>query len=394
MPGAFLVSSMLMHQGHKSATPLRVFLPAPQASLKVAGVPAIVRTAFALKYLAPETVLLWGDGLALFGPWRDKLGHLHLHSAHDGIPPAGFVDGGADLLAVSADGFAEARGLAELQAAARAKSRPARWVHHGQTVAVYYPSGSEWARCQPDKLLDPAEADEFRTTDHAWWPADSAEAIHRAKKALYDRLPQPNDGYIAQLDRRISIPISKLLVRTPVTPNQITASALVLGLLGSWLIATGVHSWQVAGALILWFCVILDGCDGEVARLKLLMSPGGGRFDIITDNIVHVALFLGIAAAMWRDDPSAKVLLPLAVLLTGFAACGFSVWWLVLRHPKDARHGAQVLVDKLSSRDFIYLIVVLAFLDKLGWFLWAAAIGSHVVNLAFWVVCRDQKAEG
>jgi phosphatidylglycerophosphate synthase len=358
----------------------------------VAGVPAIVRTAFAVKYLAPETVLLWGDGLRHFAPWRSKLESLHLQTSHDGIPPAGFVEGKAALLAVSAEGFPEARGLAELQEAGQAVTRPLKWVHRGAVVAAYHPAGSEWSACQPDKLLDPPDAGEFSTVEHSWWPAASPEDARRAEKALYDRLPQPNDGYIARLDRRVSIPISKLFVRTPVTPNQITASALVLGLLGSALIATAVHAWQVMGALILWFCVILDGCDGEVARLKLLMTPQGGRFDVIVDNIVHVALFLGIAVAMHRQDPSANILLPLAVLLSGFAACGFTVWWLVLRHPKDARQEAQVLVDRLSSRDFIYLIVVLAVLDKLGWFLWAAAVGSHVVNIAFWVMCRPAKS--
>ncbi|MBI4677065.1 MAG: CDP-alcohol phosphatidyltransferase family protein [Elusimicrobia bacterium] len=372
----------------QGGTPLRVFLPAPEAALRVAGVPTIVRTAHALKYLAPETVLLWGGGAKQFGPWKDKLNGVRFQTAPDGIPPAGFVDGKAALMVVSPEGYAEPGGLAEFHETAHERAKPLRWVHRGRTVAAYYPPGSDWARAQPDKLLDPPEAETFEAPENSWWPAATPEDLHRAEKSLYDRLPQPNDGYIAQLDRRVSIPLSKLFVRTPVTPNQITASALVLGLMGSWLISTAVYPLAVLGAFILWLCVILDGCDGEVARLKLMMSPEGGRFDVIVDNVVHVALFLGIAVAMHRQDPAANILLPLAVLLTGFGACGFTVWWLVLRHPKDARHEAQVLVDKLSSRDFIYLIVVLAVLGKLGWFLWAAAVGSHVVNLAFWWVCR------
>ena len=41
----------------------------------------------------------------------------------------------------------------------------------------------------------------------------------------------------------------------------------------------------VLGVLLLWASAILDGCDGELARLKLLTSRFGARFDVEVDAI-------------------------------------------------------------------------------------------------------------
>ena len=42
------------------------------------------------------------------------------------------------------------------------------------------------------------------------------------------------------------------------------------------------------------FSIIIDGVDGELARLTLTETSFGGMLDVVTDNIVHVAVFVGI----------------------------------------------------------------------------------------------------
>src|SRR2546422_7233593 len=50
---------------------------------------------------------------------------------------------------------------------------------------------------------------------------------------LLRSLHKPGDGYLARFDRVLSIALSRWLIRTPITPNVITAASLVVGLVGA-----------------------------------------------------------------------------------------------------------------------------------------------------------------
>ena len=84
---------------------------------------------------------------------------------------------------------------------------------------------------------------------------------------------------------------------------------------------------------------------------------------------------------MRAADPRASFWAPGALLISGVLLSMFWVWRLILRRPGGARQGASRVYERIASRDFIYLIVALSLIGKLGWFLWSAAIGSHV----FWL---------
>ena len=72
------------------------------------------------------------------------------------------------------------------------------------------------------------------------------------------------------------------------------------------------------------------------------------------------------------------------LIVPGFLACGFSVWWLVLRIPDGQRGPLAVTVERIASRDYVYLILILTAIGRLDWFLWAAAFGSHAFNVWLW----------
>ena len=90
-----------------------------------------------------------------------------------------------------------------------------------------------------------------------------------AGKKLESWLVKPTDGIFARMNRKVSIPISRQLIKYPITPNMVSlftlgvsfASGLYFGLGGYW-------NALIGAALSVW-ASILDGCDGEVARLKL-----------------------------------------------------------------------------------------------------------------------------
>jgi len=62
-----------------------------------------------------------------------------------------------------------------------------------------------------------------------------------------------------------------------------------------YLFLASTPAYQVAGALLFLTHSILDGCDGELARLKFREWRGGALLDICGDNLVHAAVFLCMA---------------------------------------------------------------------------------------------------
>ncbi len=368
---------------------LQVLLPASDGNL-VAGLPCALRTAHrAHEELAPSRIVFCGQGPKFQNRWQGQLKGLGSPVAcADGGPIAREIEAQAPLLVLSPDGFPEACALKDFVRQAGMSGQPVRWLWGQETVAAYYPkagelvSGQDTAAQLAQKALSSAET--VQRPQAGWLSAKDPGSIQKAEEALCAQLPRKTDGYLARFDRRLSITLSRVLLKTPITPNQITTASFILGLLGAWGLAWGSYPWQLLGALILWFCCILDGCDGEVARLKLLCTKGGAAYDLAADHLSHLATFAAVPVGVYRADPQVHFLLPGILLVTGFLGCMASVWWLVLRVPEEKRGAFSLLIERVASRDYVYLILILAALGRLEWFLWTAAFGSHLFYLGLW----------
>jgi len=235
-------------------------------------------------------------------------------------------------------------------------------------------------------------------------PVRTPEDAEAAERALLATLGSPSDGPIARFDRAISTRISRHLVRTPLRPNHITTIGTLIGLTGAWSLAQGGYAWGVLGTLLFWFAIIIDGCDGEVARLKFLESRFGYLYDVTTDNIVHAAIFAGMGIGLYRTDPSQPFLLLGALLVGGLiAATAATMTLLVPDPPADqppprtgrGRWRQRLLrgFEALMNRDFAYMLLGLALIGRLDWFLWGAAIGTYVYAGALVLVYRWRDAE-
>ena len=332
---------------------LRV-LVSPSSTI-VAGLPPAVRSAHrAVEELQGAQVALGGADESFLRRYRVQLAGTSRISD-------------APQLTINGGGFPEKGALAAF--IEMAQGAPAEWISEGKVVAAHLPG-------KPARRLELP----------GWIPAATKEEARAAERRLYAALPKDTDGYIAMLDRRASMAISSVLLNFPVTPNMITAASLLLGLLGSWWLASGDYAWTLAGAALLWFCCLLDGCDGEVARLKLLCSPWGAWFDLAADNVAHFATFAGLAIGVWRGHPVDGLKVSGLLLVTGFLACCFSVWWLVLRKPEEERGPYALLIERVASRDYVYLIFGLAIFGRLDWFIHAAGVGSHLFWIALWLM--------
>jgi len=202
------------------------------------------------------------------------------------------------------------------------------------------------------------------------------------------------DGFMSRhVSRHISLLMSTRLALTPVTPNQVTLVGAGIGLLGALFIARGGYWPQLAGCLLFLFCIIIDGVDGEIARLKLQESEFGHKLDIVTDNIVHVAIFSGLAAGFYRQTGDHLYIQLLAVLLGGFALCGAVVYLRLLKPEVESFRSPALgrLLTMMSNRDFAYLMVLLAVVGILHWFLIGAAFGSYIFAAALWIATGAEK---
>ena len=214
------------------------------------------------------------------------------------------------------------------------------------------------------------------------------EDAARAETWLLRSLIKPHETFASRhFERRLSLAITRRLARKSVTPNAMSLAMIAAGLLAAPFFLSTSPCWQVAGALLFLAHSILDGCDGELARLKFLESRRGARLDFWGDNIVHCAVFACLAAG-WSAHSAARWPLALGALVVGSTLAAAALLQPDAAGPPVATGPAgspRKLVDTLSNRNFIYLILLLAVAGRAWWFLVPAAIGTPVfVALALW----------
>jgi len=149
-----------------------------------------------------------------------------------------------------------------------------------------------------------------------WIDVDDPAAFDKAQQALLKRLrDKPNDGPVAHyLNRPLSARISRYLVQFDVTPNQISLFSFLCSLTAAGLFALGGYFFLLAGGILAQFASIVDGCDGEVARLKYQSSDLGGWFDAVLDRYADAFLLFGLTWHLLAADANGWI------LATGFLA--------------------------------------------------------------------------
>ena len=179
-------------------------------------------------------------------------------------------------------------------------------------------------------------------------------------------------------NRPVGRPLSKLLVRTPISPNQVSIVSILIGLAAAWFFARGNF---ITGALVFQLCAIIDCVDGDLARALFKQSRLGKWLDLGGDQVVHFSVFAGIGIGVARLDPSVPALALGASAALGVLLC-FAVIVRAMRQPA-AQRGPLLnkLLDATANRDFSVLLLALALFGRMDLFLWMAGIGIHL----FWI---------
>lgn len=204
----------------------------------------------------------------------------------------------------------------------------------------------------------------------AWWQdIDTAQDLGRAGRLLRRSLPRPTDGPVSRLlNRRLSVPLSWLLVRFAVSPDVLSAISFMVGLAGAVFLGLG-HG--VIGGALAQACSVLDGVDGEVARLTLRAGPRGTLLDGFLDRLGDAALCAGLGLWAVRDGASDGWVVGLVVAATAGAMLSMAtkdrVAALGLEPPSEHRIGLL-----LGGRDGRLLLIFV--LSLFGLPLWALGV--------------------
>ena len=160
---------------------------------------------------------------------------------------------------------------------------------------------------------------------HLWQPVNVPSDRLLAERKLDRWLVKSTDGLYAQMNRRISIPISRQLIKLPITPNMVTLFTLGVSFLAGVSFALGGYWNTLVGALLSVWASILDGCDGEVARLKLQVSKFGCWLETVCDYLYYLFVFAGMSIGLTRSRGTEAYLVWGGFLLVGAVASFLAV---------------------------------------------------------------------
>jgi CDP-L-myo-inositol myo-inositolphosphotransferase len=146
------------------------------------------------------------------------------------------------------------------------------------------------------RLADQGRVLAVDVTGRTWIDVDDQAALKKAEsltmKAVRGKM---NDGPVSTyLNRPLSTLISRVLSRYPISPNQISLISFLASAVAAGLFAVGSYPTLIAGGLVAQFASILDGSDGEVARLKYQGSDYGGWLDSVLDRYADALLLFGL----------------------------------------------------------------------------------------------------
>ena len=143
--------------------------------------------------------------------------------------------------------------------------------------------------------------------------------MESSTKKLREIVKEGRDSHFALWNKYVcsifSIYITKVLLLTRVTPNQVTASMIVFGVVGSIFL---FNAKFLIGLILIHFAVLLDNVDGELARARKQRSMVGMYLDGIYHALTTPLMMFGFAFGVYSIHPN------MLLIIFGFIAAMFS----------------------------------------------------------------------
>lgn len=214
------------------------------------------------------------------------------------------------------------------------------------------------------KLAAERKVNVYDIKDMFWIDIDDENGLKKAEKALIKQLgAKLHDGPVSTyINRPLSLRFSRHLAKFPISPNLISFISFMFSMVAAGLFSIGDYMSLLVGGLLAQLASIIDGCDGEIARLKYLESPFGGWFDAVLDRYADAFMLFGITwhTHLLNDSP--------AVWLVGFMAIIGSFMVSYTADKYDARMQRDFKKHIRIGRDIrVFLIFFGALLNQTFW---------------------------
>ena len=159
----------------------------------------------------------------------------------------------------------------------------------------------------------------------------------RQVPSVEDAVPAARAPEIEEASNRILIhPVARrltpLLARLHVPPNAVSLAGMACGVLAGF----AYNRYQdrrfaVAGLLLMALWHLMDGIDGQLARLTQTQSRFGKVLDGVCDYVTFTAVYVGLALALGRQE---------------------GVWMWVLVAAAGISHAAQAAAYEAQRQDY------------------------------------------
>ena len=171
-------------------------------------------------------------------------------------------------------------------------------VEVSDVLSVAGRASESWLELRQE-LLAQGHPVQSRDVNGLWADVDTPETVRALERFMWRRYgPKPTDGVIARVvNRRISGPLTRLLLPTGLTPDAATALAFATTLLAAGLVATGNTWLMVVGGVGVVLGSALDGVDGEIARVSGTASRRGATLDTLLDRYADLSVVLALVLA-------------------------------------------------------------------------------------------------
>ncbi len=210
--------------------------------------------------------------------------------------------------------------------------------------------------------------------------------------------PNPaRESFTGKFSRKFSILFTWLLLHTNITPNQITVLSVLVFFAGTTMFLKNDFWWNIGGSLVIFFSIILDGCDGEVARFRKRPSLVGTNYvEPVSHDIQYGFMFplLGFGLYYFQGFSFLYVLLGVIAGMTKMQYRFLEIRFWLLQNAKETITDAKIeqmkenykkqpasvrllyWVNKnfFSSTGVFLLIFICSVINRIDLYLWIFAV--------------------
>ena len=239
-------------------------------------------------------------------------------------------------------------------------------------------------------LADKSKVGIFKIKDKFWADVNDPESYRKAESEVLKNLNKQQDGIIARyFNRPISIWISKKLSFTNITPNQISIFAFSVACIASLLFAMGSYIPLIIGGILAQISSIIDGCDGEVARLKYQESSYGGWFDAVLDRYADAFLLFGLTWHLYSNGGG-----NLYLIIGFFAITGsFMLSYTADKYDNLMKNYINTRYIRIGRDMRIFVMLLGALFNQVELILIFVAVVMNIEAIRRMIICKNPNTE-